>query len=137
MKDNVDNLIEKLVSKSMKKTRLEKPSLGFTNSVMAQVNALKQSTITTYRPLISKPMWFVIFTVAVLIVLYVIFGSKTDDSNWLSFIDLSILTDNMFTNALSGFNVSKSVLYAVVLFGFMLFIQVPILKHHFNKRYEV
>ena len=69
MKDNVDNQINKLIDKSIKKASLETPSLGFTNSVMAQVNALKQSTVTTYRPLISKPAWFVIFTVALLMVL--------------------------------------------------------------------
>lgn len=137
MKNNVDNQIEKLIDKSIKKAQLQKPSLGFTNSVMAQVNALKHSSITTYRPLISKPIWFLIFTVAVLIVLYVIFGSTTNNSDWLSFIDLSVLSNNTITNALTGFNVSKSVLYAVVLFGLMFFIQVPILKHHFDKRFEV
>lgn len=137
MKDNVDNHIDKLVKKSMKKTSLESPSLGFTNSVMAQVNALQHSTVTTYRPLISKPVWFVIFTVALLIVLYIIFGTTTNDAGWLSFIDLSFITNNKFSNALSGFNVSKSVMYAVVLFGLMLFIQIPILKHNFDKRLEV
>mgnify|MGYP001035263226 FL=1 len=137
MKDNVDNQINKLIDKSIKKASLETPSLGFTNSVMAQVNALKQSTVTTYRPLISKPAWFVIFTVALLMVLYIIFGTTTTDAGWLSFIDLSFITNNRFSNAFSGFNVSKSVAYAVVLFGLMLFIQIPILKHHFDKRLEV
>ena len=137
MKDNIDNHIEKLIDKSMKKASLETPSLGFTNSVMAQVNALKQSTVTTYRPLISKPAWFVIFTVALLMVLYIIFGTTTTDAGWLSFIDLSFITNNRFSNAFSGFNVSKSVMYAVVLFGLMLFIQIPILKHNFDKRLEV
>ena len=137
MKDNVNNRIKKLVKKSVKKASLESPSLGFTNAVMAQVNALQQSTVTTYRPLISKPIWFVIFTVALLIVLYIIFGTTTKDAGWLSFIDLSVITNNRFSNALSGFNVSNTVTYSVVLFGLMLFIQVPILKHYFDKRLEV
>ena len=136
MKDNVDNQINKLIDKSIKKASLETPSLGFTNSVMAQVNALKQSTVTTYRPLISKPAWFVIFTVALLMVLYIIFGTTTTDAGWLSFIDLSFISNNRFSNTLSGFNVSNSVAYAVVLFGLMLFIQVPILKHYFDKRLD-
>lgn len=137
MKDNVNNHIEKFVKKSIKKASLETPSLDFTNSVMAQVNALQRSAITTYRPLISKPIWFVIFTVSLLIVLYIIFGTTTNDAGWLSFIDLSVITNNRLSNTFSGFNISKSVMYAIVLFGLMLFIQIPILKHSFDKRLEV
>lgn len=137
MNDNVDKNIERLVDKTMKHSELESPSLDFTNVVMAQVNALDRSTITTYQPLISKPMWFVIFTIALAIVLYVFFGTTTSESGWLNTIDLSVLTDNKFSNAFFGFKVSKIVTYAIVLFGFMLFIQVPMLKHYFDKRIAV
>ncbi len=137
MNDNIDKHIEKLVDKTMMKSSLESPSLDFTNIVMAHVNALGQSSVTTYKPLISKPMWFAIFAVALAIVLYIIFGMNTTEAGWLSFIDLSVLTNNKFSNAVSGFTVSKTVMYGIVLFGIMLFIQVPILKHHFDKRIAV
>ena len=137
MKENIDKHIENLIEKTMKKLTVESPSLDFTNTVMAQVNALDQSSVTTYKPLISKPMWFAIFVIGLSLVLYVLFWSSTNESSWLNFIDLSVLTDNKFNNTLSGFRVSKIVMYAVVLFGLMLFIQVPILKHYFDKRLEV
>ena len=137
MNDNIDKHIEKLVDKTMKKTSLESPSFDFTNTVMAQVNALERSTVTTYKPLISKPMWFVIFAVGLMIVMYILFGMTSTESGWLNFIDLSVLTDNRYSNALSGFKVSKTVMYGVVLFGIMLFVQVPILKHYFDKRIAV
>ena len=137
MNDNIDKHIEKLVDKTMKKTSLESPSFDFTNTVMAQVNALERSTVTTYKPLISKPMWFVIFAVGLMIVMYILFGMTSTESGWLNFIDLSVLTDNRYSNALSGFKVSKTVLYGVILFGIMLFVQVPILKHYFDKRIAV
>lgn len=137
MKDNIDNQIEKLVDKTMKHSNLESPSLGFTNAVMTQVNAMQKSTVTTYQPLISKPIWIVLFIIALAVVLYVIFGTTTNDSNWLSFIDLNMLTDNKLNTALTGFKVSKIVMYSVVLFGIMLFIQVPILKNYFDKRLVV
>lgn len=137
MNDNIDKHIERFVDKTMKKASLESPSFDFTNTVMAQVNALKQSTVTTYRPLISKPMWLAIFIVGFAIVLYIIFGMNTTETSWLSFIDLSVLTDNKFSNTMSGFKVSKIVMYAIVLFGIMLFIQVPILKNYFDKRIAV
>lgn len=137
MNDNIDKHIKKLVDNTMKKTSLESPSFDFTNTVMARVNALEQSTVTTYKPLISKPMWFAIFAVALAIVCYIILGTSTNQSGWLNFIDLSVLTDNKFSNILTGFKVSNLVTYAIVLFGLMLFIQVPILKHYFDKRLTV
>jgi hypothetical protein len=137
MNDNIDKHIEKLVDKTMKKSYLESPSLDFTNAVMSQVNAIQKSNVTTYQPLISKPTWFVLFVITLAVVLYIIFGTTTNDTNWLSFIDLSMLTDNRLNTALSGFKVSKIVMYSVVLFGIMLFIQVPILKNYFDKRLAV
>ncbi len=137
MNEKVDKQIEKLVDRSMKTQSLESPSSNFTSMVMNQVHALKQSKVTIYKPLISKPMWFVIFVVALLIVSYIVFGMNTTETSWLSFIDLSVITDNKLSNTLSGFRVSKTVMYSVVLFGIMLFIQVPILKSYFDKRIAV
>ena len=136
MNEKVDKQIEKLVERSMKTQSLESPSSNFTSMVMNQVHALNKSKITIYKPLISKPMWFAIFVIALLVVSYIIFGMNTTESGLLNFIDLSILTDNKLSNILSGFKVSKTVMYSVVLFGIMLFIQVPILKNYFNKRLE-
>ena len=137
MNEKVDKQIEKLVERSMKTQSLESPSSNFTSMVMDQVLALKQSKVTIYKPLISKPMWFVISMVALLIVSYIIFGMNTTETSWLSFIDLSVITDNRLSNTLSGFRVSETVMYSVVLFGIMLFIQVPILKNYFDKRMVV
>ena len=137
MNEKVDKQIEKLVERSMKTQSLESPSSNFTSMVMDQVLALNKSKVTIYKPLISKPMWFAIFVVALLIVSYIIFGMNTTETSWLSFIDLSVITDNKLSNTLSGFRVSKTVMYSVVLFGIMLFIQVPILKNYFDKRLVV
>lgn len=137
MNDNIDKHIEKLVDNTIKNSKLESPSLDFTNIVMTRVNAIQKSTLTTYQPLISKPWWFAIFVMALLVVLYIILGPSTNESNWLSLIDLSVLKDNKLSTILSGFKVSKIVMYSVVLFGIMLFIQVPILKNYFDKRIAV
>ena len=137
MNEKIDKQIEELVERSMKTQSLESPSSNFTSMVMKQVHALEQSRVTVYKPLISKPMWFAMFVVTLLVVAYIIFGMKTTETGLLNFIDLSILTDNKLSSAMSGFKVSKTVLYSVVLFGIMLFIQVPILKNYFNKRLTV
>ena len=137
MNEKVDKQIEKLVKKSMETQSLESPSSNFTSMVMNKVLDLDKSTITVYKPLISKPMWFAIMFCMLVLFLYIIFGQNTTESGWLNFIDLSVLTDNKFSNAISGIKVSKTVLYSVVLFGIMLFIQVPILKRYFDKQLAV
>ena len=137
MKENINKHIENLVTKAMKRSTLESTSLDFTNTVMSQVNALGHSSVTTYKPLISKPMWFVIFAVGLAIALYIIFGTSTTETGWLNSIDLSVLINNKFSHALTEFTVSKTVMYGIVLFGIMLFIQIPILKHYFDKRLEM
>lgn len=137
MNEKTDKLIDELVKKAMKKTAIESPSLDFTNTVMTQVNTIHQCTVTTYKPLISKPMWLVIFAVGFIIVLYIIFGGSTNQTNWLSFIDMSILTENKLSITFLTLKISKTVMYSVVLFGVMLIIQIPILKHYFDKRIAV
>lgn len=136
MDSKIDKHLEKLVDNTMKKSILESPSSDFTNVVMAQVNAMQKSAVTTYQPLISKPWWFAISVMALMVVLFIIFGSSTNDPIWLGFIDLSVFTDNKLSMSLSGFKVSKIVMYSVLLFGIMLLIQVPILKNYFDKRFE-
>ena len=137
MNEKVDKQIEKLVERSMKTQSLESPSSNFSAMVMKQIHAIEKSKVTAYRPLISKPVWVAILVGLLLVVSYIIFGQNTTESGWLSYIDLSIITDNNLSNALSGFKVSKTVLYSVVLFGIMLFIQVPILKRYFDSRLAV
>jgi len=136
MKDNIDNHIEKIVDKSMKKIALDSPSLDFTKNVMTQIDALEKSSITIYKPLISKPMWVAVFAVALMVVLYLLFGNSTSQTGWLNFIDLSVITDNRLSNALSSFTISKTLMYALVLFGVMFSIQVPLLKNYFDKQFE-
>ena len=137
MSEKVDKQIEQLVERSMNTQSLESPSSNFSAMVMEQINALDKSKVTAYRPLISKPIWVAILVGFILLVSYVIFGQHTSESGWLSFFDFSIITDNKLSNTFSGFKVSKTVLYSVVLFGIMIFIQIPILKNYFNKRLVV
>ena len=137
MKDNLDKHIEKLVDKAMKHSVLESPSADYTNVVMERVNALGKISVTTYRPLFSKPMWIALFAIAVVMVSYIVFGAGVSESSWFDTIDLSVITETKLSNALSGFEVSKTVVYAIVFFGLMLFIQVPILKKYFDNRLVV
>ncbi len=135
MKENVDNQLENLIKKAVKQSALESPSFDFTANLMLKVDIIKQSATTTYQPLISKQMWFLIFTGFVAFVAYILFITKPEASKWFSAID--ILNANKISNLFSGIHLSRTVLYSVVFFAVMLLIQIPLLKNYFDKRLAV
>lgn len=138
MQDNTDKYLDDLTKKVIKIGSIESPSFNFTNAVMSQVEALGKNQLTVYKPLISKKIWALILISFLLILVYILFfGTQTEPSGWLSTVDFSALTNNSVSNSLSSFKLSKTVMYAIVLFGIMFCIQIPFLKNHFDKRYEV
>lgn len=137
MNENVDKSIEALASKMMNETTLESPSLDFTANIMAQVEALSQKKDIVYKPLISKWFWVAFFVGIALLFGFFFSGNNPETTSWFDVVDYSILFNNIVTETLSNIRVSKTMLYSIVLFGVMLFIQIPILKNYFDKRLEV
>lgn len=136
MKANVDKNIEQLTDKLLMDTALESPSLNFTAHVMSRVEAIAQSSVTAYKPLISKKVWIGLFTIIAAIFAYSIFGTTTE-STVIPSIDFSILTNNKISHALSSLNASKTIIYAVVMFTLMFGIQIPLLKGYFDRRLSI
>lgn len=132
MKENVDKNIEKLSDKVLKEISLESPSNDFTTSVMSKIEAIAQPRVV-YKPLISKPVWLLIIAGFIGLVIYAQMNAPAD-SGLLSAIDLSFLTDNKLSSALSRMTFSKTLLYSTVLFAFMFGIQVPLLRGYLDKR---
>lgn len=138
MQDKTDKNLDNLTKKVIKSGALESPSFNFTDAVMSQVKALDKNQLTVYKPLISKKMWALILVSFLSILVYILFfGTQTEPSGWLSTVDFSALTNNSVSNSLSSFKLSKTVMYTIVLFGIMFCIQIPFLKNHFDKRFEV
>lgn len=135
MNENEDKQLENLVKKAMKQSALETPSFDFTSNLMSKVENMKQSTATIYQPLISKHMWFWIFTGFVAFIAYVIFITKPEASAWFSTFD--ILDIEKISNVFSRIQLSRIVIYATVFFIVMLLIQIPLLKNYFDKRLVV
>jgi uncharacterized membrane-anchored protein len=134
MKDNENKNLNKFVDNVMKQTALESPSFHFTSHVMQQITADSKSTATLYKPLISKMGWMVLtLSVLALIVLVVVSG-ETQNSEWFNAIDFNVLTKFNVSNLFSGIKLSTTTMYAFILFGAMICIQIPLLKSYFNKR---
>lgn len=136
MKDNLDKHIEKLVDKAMKHSLLESPSKDFTANVMSQVSAISETSVTAYKPLISKKIWFVVLVVLAASVIFILMGN-IESAGWFNSINFNLLSDYKINNIFSNLRVSKTVVYSVVLFSIMISIQVLVLKNYFDKRLEV
>lgn len=135
MKENADKYLDNLTKKVIKETPLESPSFNFTRSLMSEVSTLNNNSITAYKPLISKTGWLVISVVFLMLIAYLLFGIE-GSSGWYNSLDLSVLSNNKVTNLLSEFSMPKTLTYAVVLFGLMFCIQIPLLKSYFNQRLQ-
>ncbi|GAA3626678.1 hypothetical protein [Flavivirga jejuensis] len=137
MNENADKYLEDLTKKVIKETPLENPSFNFTTSVMSQVTEeLSNNSVTAYKPLISKMGWGIISIVFLALIACMLFDTQETSTHWLNSIDLSVLYNNKVTSVLSGFSIPKTLTYAVVLFGLMFCIQIPLLKSHFNQRLQ-
>ncbi|WP_242205658.1 hypothetical protein [Aestuariivivens insulae] len=133
MNGNADKYLDDLAKKVINESVEESPSFNFTNAVMSKVEALNENRVIVYKPLISKTGWGFIVLVCLAVLCYALFsGNPTETLVWFDKIDFSFVS-----NTLSGLKLSKTAMYSIVLFGFMFCIQIPILKHHFDKRFDV
>jgi hypothetical protein len=129
----LDDLSRKIIIES----GTESPSVNFSDEVMLEIRALNEIRTIVYKPLISKTSWFFIgISVLALVLYFLFFGTETKTSKWMQSFDFSILS-NINTDILPSLSVSKIFIYAVLFFGLMLCIQIPLLKSRFDKRFEV
>ena len=137
MNENADKYLDELSRKVMSQSTVEQPSFDFTKSVIAQIENIGTSTVTTYTPLISKRIWVVIGLILASIFGVAIFGTSEENNSWLSHLRLDKLSEYSIQSPLSNFEYSQTMIYALMLFAIMMCVQIPILKHYFDKRLEV
>ena len=131
MKEQTDKHIETFIDKAMKSSTLETPSFDFTVKVMSQITASSNSSVTVYKPLFSKSAWVIMLLLTAAILVYALFSNDTSTLGWFDKVDLA----KVF-NLFSGIKISQTAMYSLLMFAVMLFVQVPLLKHYFNKRLE-
>lgn len=131
MKENANKHIDHFVDKVMKSSNMETPSFDFTAKVMSQITVPSKSAVTVYEPLISKTTWGILLVLTAGMVGFSIFNQESTSLGWFDKLDFSIVS-----NLFSGVKISQTTMYSLLMFGVMLFIQIPLLKHYFNKRFE-
>ena len=127
-----DEYYENLVDKVMAESALQKPSADFTSKIMSQVLVIEKTKSIVYKPLISKPVWGVIFGCLIVFIGYVVFGG---DKAMTSDLSLSALYYLEIDNLIPVVEFSKNTSYAVLIVVLMILIQIPLLKNYHDKRY--
>jgi len=137
MKEHTEQHLDKLAKKVIKSSLLESPSLDFTANIMAKIEASATNNITVYKPLISKSGWLIISILVIGGLTYGIFSSGLEGLGWFDNIDYSIISNNKVIEAISGITFSKTLMYAIGLCGLVFFIQIPMMKYYFDKRFTI
>ena len=114
---------------------MKSPSMDFTTNVMKQIENVSIGETANYKPLISKYGWFGIIAILIGVSIYMALGN-VEGLALLDTVDYSVISDNKLTDTLSGIKFSKTLMYAIGLFGLVFFIQIPLMKHHMNKRLQ-
>lgn len=127
-----DKRIEDLVNKLMKADALETPSLDFTETVMSKVEALSNSKVTVYKPLIPKYIWWLMASGFIALVAYVLFKQPSDTASLSERYNIPDVPLNILEGL--SFEFSSTLMYAMVLLAIMVSIQIPLLKQYFNNR---
>jgi len=127
-----DKRIEDLINKLMSADSLDKAPLDFTDKVMAKVEALSNSAVTAYKPLIPKYIWWLLAAGFAILIGNILFKSPSDGVSLTERYNLPDVSFNLFENISLDF--SNTLMYAFVLLAIMVSIQIPILKQYFNNR---
>lgn len=86
---------EKALTSLLQKYTLQEPSLNFTTNVLSKIHVT--SKVPIYQPVISKKIWYVIFTMVILVISYVFF-SLGDTSIQSSIVNSSLIKlENLFS----------------------------------------
>jgi hypothetical protein len=134
MKNRVDKNLENLVEKMMKDTSLETPSFDFTSKIMSNVLATDKQKFISYKPVISKRGWLIIFAAIGSLITWMIFNVSENKTS--SNFDFSFINADKIFKIFSGFQFSSITTNIILLAMVMMFIQILFLKSYLNKRFH-
>jgi flagellar biosynthesis protein FlhB len=135
MKNKEDKNIETLVEKMMKDTSLQITSFDFTSKVMSEVLAIDKKPSVSYKPVISKCGWFIIFAAISGLIIWLIFNRYTFNETTTN-PDFSFINTDNILKIFSRFEFSNITTNIILLAITMIFIQIVLLKSYLNQRFH-
>ena len=122
------------LKKYLQEIKLDSPRSSFTENILDLI-LKEEKSIVKNTPLISKKMWFIAAGFLATCVFF-LFKEKNTTSLRFPEIDFSFIPSLQMPTIFGSFTISSTIMYAVVGFSLMFFIQIAFLKNHFNKRFD-
>ena len=122
------------LKKYLQEIKLDSPRSSFTENILDLI-LKEEKSIVKNTPLISKKMWFIAAGFLATCVFF-LFKEKNTTSLRFPEIDFSFIPSLQMPTIFGSFTISSTIMYAVVGFSLMFFIQIVFLKNHFNKRFD-
>jgi hypothetical protein len=129
---HIDEL-DAFAKKYVKEMKQEKPSFNFTASLMDKIVVENKKSVYKTTALISKKVWFIL---ACIFTAFLFLPFKGSEKGLIKIpeIDFSFIHKIQIPTIFDSISVSNITFFAILLFGFMMMIQVVFLKNHFEKR---
>ena len=125
--------LEELLDKIMMDAPLESPSKDFTKNIMQKIQTESVKEVFQYKPILSKKMLTGLFVSFVALIVYLGFKFGGQNGNdWFGRLNWEPDFQPLW-GWLERYTSSNVLIYAVILFGFLFFVQVPLLKKHMDK----
>ncbi|MEC7262435.1 MAG: hypothetical protein VXW38_01770 [Bacteroidota bacterium] len=133
MDKHEEKKLEEFVDRLMADAPLESPSVDFTKNLMQRIEVQTQNEAFQYKPIMSRPVLVGLFVAFSVLMVYVIsqYGLG-DETGWFDKLTWEPNFKPLW-GWLENYTSSKVLVYAVLLFGFLFFVQVPWLKKHMDR----
>jgi len=126
--------IHAFTKKYVQEIPVETPSLDFTSNLMQKIGELQPfKSAITYKPLISRKAWFIVFA-AIIAAVFIPFKSTKESIFTVPELNFSFLEKLNFSGMLENINVSNTTLYFTIIFSVLVSIQIFYLKGYFEKQ---
>ena len=134
MQASEDKSWERFIDKAMQEARPEEPTGGFTEKVMAALEAQQETAaVTRYKAPISKLTWVVLGVILAAVFVWTSFAGMSTQWDFTS--KLSSLMN--FTDVFEGValpSLKNSSLYSIGLFALFVLLQVVFMKRNYDRR---
>jgi hypothetical protein len=122
----------------VKEASMQSPKKDFAVNVMREIAAyeVSKNTQAVYQPLIGNKAWLTIGAIIIGFGCLVFFQAPTNEASLLDALDFSNFKFDGIAKLLNNIQIPKTFLYSFTILSLMLFLQIPILKNIFQKRWN-
>ena len=123
------------LKKYLQEVELDKTKDSFTVSIMDTILAEEKKVVFKPAPLISKKIWLLSIGFIATCLGFLLNGKSSITYNFPE-VNTDYYSKIEIPNLFGSLSISNTMLYAIIIFPLMVFVQIFYLKNHFDKRFN-